>query len=164
MGKCVETLLVSQEDRESLNSLVRASSTPQALAQRARMILHLSNGLSLTETATRLGSWRKTVGFWRKRWLNAAKSESVVDRLSDALRSGAPAQITAEQSCAIIALACKPPSDFDLPLSHWGSMDLSREAVRQGIIDEISPRSIGRILKRGGPQTASKAILADAKG
>jgi hypothetical protein len=72
----------------------------------------------------------------------------VVVRLSDAPRSGAPATFTPEQVCAIIALACEPPENSNLPLSRWSQSELAREAVRRGIVDSISHGSVGRFLKK----------------
>ena len=60
---------------------------------------------------------------------------------------GTPATFTPEQVCAIMALACAPPEQSDLPLSHWSQSELAREAVRRGIVDSISHGSVGRFLK-----------------
>ncbi len=84
-------------------------------------------------------------------------------RLADAPRSGAPAHFTAEQVCAIIALACEPPSACGRPITHWSQNELAREAVKRGLAGSISQRSVGRMLKRGRPQAASGAALAHAQ-
>jgi putative transposase len=68
-------------------------------------------------------------------------------RWSDALRCGAPARIAAEQICAIVVLACEPPSASDRPVSHWSQQELGDEAMKRGIVDRISQRSVGRFLK-----------------
>ncbi len=54
--------------------------------------------------------------------------------LSDAARSGAPAKFSAEQIVGIIALACGPPSDSGLPVSHWMPEELAREARERGLV------------------------------
>jgi hypothetical protein len=41
---------------------VRAHSTPQKLAERARIILLATTGAGITETAQQLDIWRKTAG------------------------------------------------------------------------------------------------------
>ena len=143
---------------------MRAPSTAQSTALRARMILALAEGMSITDTAEHLEVWRKTVSQWRSRWLESAGCEDPAsERLSDAPRSGAPRRITAEEHCAIIALACKRPRDCGLPLSHWSASDLAREALRRQLVERISPRTAGRFLKRRRPQAASRAGLADAQ-
>src|SRR3712207_6134693 len=100
---------LSAEHRAQLESLARAHSTPQQLALRARIILLAGQGLGVTETAQQLGVWRKTVSTWRARWQARASMDSLAERLADAPRPGAPARITAEQICALVAQACEPP-------------------------------------------------------
>ena len=153
MGCRAANIDLSEEERAGLGRLVRALSTPQQLALRARIILLASDGVGIEETAERLGVWRKTVSCWRKRWHSSA----------GAPRCGGPARITVEQVCAIIALACEPPATHDLPLSHWSADDLAREAVKRDLVDRISPRQAGRFLKRSRSQAPFAAPLADAQ-
>ncbi len=142
-------IVLSSEKRAVLERLCRGRLTAQSLARRARMILLAADGVGVAETAARLGVWRKTVSGWRRRWLEGPGcGASVEERLSDAPRSGAPAKITAGQICQIVALACEPPSASGVPLSHWSQQDLADEAMRHGIVDQVSQRSVGRFLKR----------------
>ena len=90
---------LSPEQECELKTLVRAHSTPQKLAERARIILLAATGLGVDETARQLGIWRKTAGHWRRRWRDADASASVAARLSDAPRCGAPATFTPEAIC-----------------------------------------------------------------
>lgn len=152
MGRGAGAIELSPEERSELERLERCSSTPQGLARRARMILMAGDGAGVGETAERLGVWRKTVSQWRARWLaSSGRSASPAERLRDAPRSGAPARITAEQICAIVALACEPPSESDRPVTHWSQQELADEAMKRGIVEQISQRSVGRFLKRIGP-------------
>jgi len=152
MPRRAVAIRLSCEERRELESLMRKASSPQALARRARMILMAGDGFGVEETAERLGVWRKTVSGWRMRWLASSDwSASVVERLSDAPRCGAPARITAEQICAIVALACERPSESDRPVTHWTQQELADEAMRRGIVKQVSQRSVGRFLKRIGP-------------
>ncbi|MCP4966195.1 MAG: helix-turn-helix domain-containing protein [bacterium] len=165
MGRAAAKITLSPEEREALDRLIRAPSTSQQLALRARMIVLASEGVKVGETAACLKVWRKTVSQWRARWLGSLGSPATpAERLSDAPRSGAPPRITAQEICAILALACERPEDSDVPLSHWSTSDLAREAMRRGLVDRISPRSVGRFLKGCGPQAPSAALLVDAQG
>jgi putative transposase len=155
-------IVLSCEERSELDRLIRSHSTPQQLAGRARMIVLAADGVGVGETARQLGVWRKGVSFWRCRWL-AGGGEGAADRLADAPRSGAPATITPEQICAVVALACERPQENGVPISQWSASDLAREAVCRGIVKSISPRSVGRFLKRIRPQATSRASLAHAQ-
>ncbi len=114
---------LSAEHERELTDLVRAHSTPQKLAERARIVLLAAAGLGVEETAQQLGIWRKTAGHWRRRWRDAAPSTGVAARLSDAPRCGAPARFTPEVICQIMALACEDPETLDVPISHWSQSD-----------------------------------------
>ena len=152
MPRGAAAIVLSREERCALEQLRRCASTPQALARRARMILMAGDGAEVGETAEQLGVWRKTVSQWRARWLVGSGSGApAAERLSDAPRCGAPARITAEQICAIVALACERPSESARPLSHWSQQELADEAMKRGIVEQISQRSVGRFLKRIGP-------------
>ena len=158
-----EPIVLSPEHERALRTLIRTHSTPQQLAERARIVLLSSEGLGIGEIAQRLGIWRKTAGHWRGRWLAADPSAEVGQRLSDAPRCGGPATFTPEQICQIMAMACEDPERLDVPISHWTQSELARQAVSRGIVPSISHGSVGRFLKRGGSQAASQPLLADAQ-
>ena len=94
------------DQRRTLEGLVRGHTTPQQVALRARIILLCDDGVGVREIGRRLGVWPKTVRRWRRRWLSSPAGGGVAARLSDAPKSGVPATFTAEQICAIIAIAC----------------------------------------------------------
>jgi transposase len=162
MARRSAPIVLRSAERSQLERLIRSHSTPQHLARRARMIVMAADGIGVASTAQQLGVWRKGVSFWRARWL-AGGGESAAERLADAPRSGAPATITPEQICAVVALACERPEESGLPISQWSASDLAREVVRRGIVTSISPRSVGRFLKRIRPQAASRAAVAHAQ-
>src|SRR5215468_8824254 len=74
--------------------------------------------------------------------------QSVSERLADAPRSGAPATYTPEQICAVIAMTCEKPSESERPISHWSRREIADEAIRRGLVSNISQRSVGRFLKK----------------
>ena len=139
---------LSSEHERELNELVRTHSTPQKLAERARIILLAATGLGIDATAQRLGIWRKTASHWRRRWRDAAPSAGVAARLSDAPRRGAPATFTPEAICQIMALACEDPETLGVPISHWSQSELARQSVARGIVESISHGSVGRFFKK----------------
>ena len=149
------------EQQATLERVVRAHSTPQQLALRARIILLADSGTGVRATGRELMIQPRTVRHWRRRWL--AGTGEAATRLADAPRPGAPATFTAEQVCAIIALACEPPLASGRPITHWSQNELAREVVKRGLVDSISQRSVGRMLKRGRPQAAPRPALAHAQ-
>ena len=150
---------VTEAECQEMLALVRAHKTSQQIVLRARMVLLLADGLTAPEIARRLKTTRSTVRLWRRHWLERARWP-VGERLQDAERPGAPATFTAEQWCQIMALACEPPEQSQRPISHWTPRELADEAIKRGIVPSISPRHVGRFLKSGGVEAASKSVLA----
>jgi putative transposase len=144
-------LTLSEHERSDLEELVRRHSTPQQLAKRGRMILAAAQGQSNAAIARALGVSVDTVRSWRTRWIGLqgvplAELE-VRERLEDVPRPGRPSQITTEQTCQIIALACEQPKER--PISQWTGREIADEVMRRGILKAISPRHAARVLKRG---------------
>jgi putative transposase len=82
-------------------------------------------------------------------WDADTLSDKVVEVLEDRERSGAPSTFTAEQLCQIMAVACeKRPEECGRPVSHWTARELADEAKARGIVAGISPRHVGRFLKK----------------
>ena len=52
-----------------------------------------------------------------------------------------------EQITQLYALACEPPEKYNRPLSHWSARELALEMIQQGIVETISERHVGRLLK-----------------
>ena len=165
-------LLVTDEQQHILEALLRQHKAPQRLVQRARIILAAAEGLGLSQTARRLDCSLNMVQTWRDRWIEATPEfEALQDdparlrrlieaTLDDAPRSGAPLTFSAEAVAQIIALACEDPARSGRPVTHWTNEELADEAVKRGIVKQISPRSVGRFLKRSRAQAAPVAVLA----
>jgi len=143
-------LRLSETERNELEALVRRHSTPQQTARRARMILAAGEGKRNGQIARELGASVDTVRKWRMHWLGlqavSLEDLEVSERLTDLPRPGRPAQITAEQTCQMIALACEQPKER--PISHWTGREIAEELVKRGIIAHISPRHAARLLKK----------------
>ena len=151
---------LTEEERRGLEALLRRHTTPQQVALRARLVLAAAAGLNNAQVARQEGVDVGTARLWRSRWRGlqpiALADLSVVERLEDAPRSGAPARIAAEQVCQIVALACEAPSTTGRPISQWTGREIADEVVARGILPAISPRHAARLLKRGtSSRTAS---------
>jgi putative transposase len=152
---------LSDEVRRALEALVRARQTAQQVALRARIILAAADGGNNSQIARRLGVEADTARLWRTRWLALAPLPlaelGVAERLADAPRPGGPRRITAEQVCRLTALACEAPAVSARPISQWSGRELADEAIRRGIVDRLSPRHAGRLLKKGTSSPTASA-------
>lgn len=153
--------------QQELETLIRRHTTPQQIVLRARIVLLAHQGHNNQKIAKHLGISDATARHWRKRWTQTQdiplSEMAVTARLDDASRPGAPAQISAEAYCQILALACQPPENFGRPITHWTERELAEEAQKQQIVETISPRQVGRFLKRSRAQTALVSLLADQR-
>ncbi len=144
---------LSPEVRHELEALLRRRSLPQQLALRARIVLAAADDQNNSQIARSLGLEVDTVRLWRNRWLSFAfiplSDLSLDERLSDVPRSGRPIQITAEQRCQIVALACEAPKDAGRPISQWTGREIADEVIKRGILPTISARHASRLLKKG---------------
>jgi putative transposase len=144
---------LSIEEKTGLEKLARRPSTPQQFAQRARIILGASEGKNKVQIAGEVGVSIDMVYLWRKRWQAYAaiplEEMSIEERLADLPRSGSPGKFSAEQMAQIIALACEDPQTSGYPVSHWTPKEIAAEAIKRDIVESISPRQVGRFLKRG---------------
>jgi putative transposase len=175
------TITLTGRQRGVLERLVRASTTPQAVAMRARVLVAAAEGTSTRQIAQRLGLTRNTVQLWRDRWAIAAETVLAAEAeggdgddraletvlrgvLADAPRPGAPPTFTPEQLCQVMALACEPPGDSGRPISQWTPRELADEAAQRGIVERISARTVGRFLASGGGRApaAPQPVLAHA--
>lgn len=160
-GPQAPKIVVSETERAELEQLVRAYTTGQQVARRARVVLLAAEGRSTAEVARQVGIDVDTARDWRARWrAGPDDGRSVADRLADAPKSGVPARITPEQICQIIALACEVPADSDRPISQWSQRELADEIMARGIVDRISPRHAGRLLQRSRPAAPPHPLLA----
>jgi putative transposase len=150
-GPKPDPVSLSELERTELERLVRRHTIAQQVALRGRIILEANVGKNNSQIARELGVSVETVRSWRTRWLTlqgvALADLSVQERLSDVPRPGRRSQITAEQICQVIALACEQPKDR--PISQWTGREIADEVMRRGIIQQISPWHAARLLKKG---------------
>lgn len=159
---------LSAEKKEALEKLVKGHNTGQQIALRGRIVLAAGQGKSNSQIVRELGVSMNTVRLWRSRWslfqAIPMAQLSAQERLEDLPRPGAPVRITADQRCQIEKLACEKPEKSGRPISHWTNREIADEIKEQGIVEEISPRHAGRLLKRSGYKTTPDPLLADPRG
>lgn len=68
---------------------------------------------------------------------------------------GAPVKFSAEQVTQIIAIACEKLEASGYPISHWSGEELAGAAIKRGVVESISARSVQRFLKTNRLKTSS---------
>jgi len=133
----LKPLVLSEDERRTLENRVRRRSTAQGLALRARIVLACADGSSNTAVAARLGVNFKTVSRWRARFLRDR-----LDGLTDDPRPGVPRTITDAQVEEVVVRTLEEVPEGG---THWSKRELAR---RTG----ISPTSVHRIWRSFGLQ------------
>jgi len=105
-------------DKPKLSSLLRSSTVEAGLAQRARIVLLASEGLSNTQIASTVGVSRPTVILWRNRYMDAG-----IAGLGDLARSGRPPVI--DDLTVVVETLTGPPEH--LGVTHWSARLLAKE-------------------------------------
>jgi len=176
-GKAAK-VVITERQKEVLETIMRQPTSPQRLATRARIVLLGFERWRNEEIAREVDLCAACVGFWRRRWARAFErlvavecSEGIKalrkaieeDVLNDERRSGSPGKFTAEQVTQILALACEPPEKSGRPVTHWTPTELADEARKRGFLASISARQVGRFLKSGPAQAASLSVLVKSE-
>jgi putative transposase len=173
-GPRATAIQVSPAQRDILRRIQRQQTADQRRVRRASIILALALNPCIEAVARQLELTRASIRAWRDRWLEATEVLQRSEReqtpqqlrrlveliLDGAPRPGKPATFSPEQIVQIIAVACEPPEQSGRPISHWTARELADEVQKRRIVAKISPRSVGRFLKRGGSPAASQPLLA----
>lgn len=160
-----KAIVLTDRQRSLLEQIRRREKSTQQQVRRTHVILAAAEHSTNRHIANQLHLTLKTIRLWRRRWLEVSPAmhtaekngdfkqleQLIFDALTDKVRSGRPAEFTPEQICQIVAMVCEQPEDSDRPISHWSARELADEAIKRGIVTNISPRSAGRFFKRGRP-------------
>ena len=130
----IPPLAITDAERAELQRRVRAHTTPQRAAKRARIVLLAADGVPNRQIAPIVGMNQHTVAHWRHRF----QAERLAG-LQDRKRPGRPLVYDHDQRLRIVATVTQQPPD---PASHWSHSQLAGELADMG----ISASQIGRIL------------------
>lgn len=136
-GRPKAELTLTDAEREELGRFARRARTNRDLALRAKIILSCAEGHSNTDVGKRLHVSNKTVGKWRKRFLEAR-----VQGLFDEPRVGAPRKFSDEdvENVVVKTLETKPNGR-----THWSTRSMAKAAG-------MSHATVGRIWRAFGLQ------------
>ena len=130
MARSAAVIELADGDEFALRSVIRAPSSTQQEALRARIVLRAAEGATNREIAAETGASLPTVGLWRANFARAGRAG-----LADRPRSGRPRALDEEQIQRVLAKTLEPPPDGT---THWS---VRRLADATG----LSPTTVHRI-------------------
>lgn len=135
MGHPVASIVLTEEEKSTLQRYVRRGTTSQQLAERSRIILACARGLNNREVAKEIGVIPHTVGKWRQRYV-----QSRLDGLHDCARPGTPRSIGDEivEKVIVQTLETIPKG-----ATHWTTRGMAKSVG-------ISRETVGRIWRAFG--------------
>ena len=127
----------------AVRSLVARRAEEHRLVQRATLVLlHVYEGVSVSETARRVGASRPTA----RRWIQRFLANPGTAALADAIRTGRPPVYSCRERAIVIEQACQKPKDLgrlEARMMQWIVREL---AGARGVC--VSRSTIQRILAR----------------
>jgi transposase len=137
LGRPLKPIVLTADERSTLDGWAHRRMTAQALALRARIVLQAAAGNSNTQIARRERVTKATVGKWRGRFL-----QSRLDGLLDEPRPGVARTITDADIEAVITQTLEmTPRDA----THWSTRSMAKASG-------LSQSSISRIWRTFGLQ------------
>lgn len=129
-GRLLPPLEITTEQRETLERWIARRKTAQALAQRARLVLGCAAGKTNKAVSEQVGLTPRTVGKWRRRFLDRG-----LDGLLDEPRPGAPRKITDADVERVVTLTLETTPD---DATHWSTRSMARRTgMSQSAISRI---------------------------
>jgi Homeodomain-like domain len=121
MPRRAPTIVLTDDERAELDRRVRARTSRQQDALRARIILLAAEEVDTTTIATTLGIARGTARSWRARFVAQG-----VAGLADRPHCPPPRAYGPDIQARIVVLACQAPADLGWDgQSHWTIKDLA---------------------------------------
>jgi transposase len=114
----LEPLVLSDDERATLERWARRPKSSQALALRCRIVLECARGGHNNEVAERMGIGRAAVGKWRARFL-----ADRLEGLHDEPRPGAPRTIGDDD---VEALIVKTLEETPNDATHWSTRSMAK--------------------------------------
>jgi transposase len=135
-GRPKAPLVLTEQERQTLQRWARRRMSAQALALRARIVLACAEGATNVAVAERLEIWPQTVAKWRGRFVRER-----LEGLSDEPRPGRPRTIADEQVEEVVVKALEqPPPNHD---THWSTRSMAR-------VTGMSQTAVSRIWRAFG--------------
>ncbi len=115
MGRKSSVINLTTEEREYLETQVRARTIQAQTANRARILLLKADGCSINDIADKVGINRKSVMLCLSKYAEGG----IENALFDAPGRGRNAEITDDEKAWIINIACQKPKDLGYSAETW---------------------------------------------
>jgi len=135
-------VVLSGAERLVLTTRARSQRCAHRDVLRARIVLAAAADMTNAAIARDLQVCQDTVRKWRARFCRDGLA-GLVDRARPGRRRTFSKTVQAE----VKALACELPAETEVPLARWSHTELAAEAVSRGVVDSISPSTVGRWLR-----------------
>lgn len=133
---------LSQEQRAQLESLIRGGKASVRKVKRSLVLLAVDDGHKDEDIAAQVRVHRTTIEHLRRRFVE----EGLEAALSERPRPGNPRKLDGRQEAYVIALACSDPPEGRV---RWTLRLLANRLVELEVVDEISHKTVERVLKKG---------------
>lgn len=145
MSRRARPIEVTAEERAELERRVRARTSTQQAARRARIVLRAAAGAQTIAIAQELGLARHTVQHWRDRF-----ARERLAGLEDRPHCPPPRLYSPERQAKVVLLACQAPAEVGWSgQTHWTIRDLARVIGEHPEWDLGTPSksTVGKILR-----------------
>jgi transposase len=145
MGRRATRIVLTSAERAELTRRVRARTSSQQAAQRARIVLDAADGAQTIAIAQAEGITRHTVQHWRDRF-----ARDGLAGLTDRPHCPPPRLYSPVRQAQIVLLACQSPTDLGWEgQTHWTIRDLARYIGAHPELDLGTPSksTVGTILQ-----------------
>ena len=161
-GRKVLPINLSPPEKKVLEEIIEGKGSNEKVSLRAGVILAAGKGYGNTQISQIFKISCSQVGIWRHRWIEEIapllkvadklglekKLEIVTLGLSDKPGRGRNKITDATQEDEIIRIAQKVRERWGGESRRGEKQEIARTAIDIGIVREISPRSIGRLLEK----------------
>lgn len=122
MSKSATPILLSEDDKLYLRSIIQKGTVEARVHRRARILLLKSEGMSDQAIADKLDISRSTVNLCLKKYADSG----IKAALEDSKGRGRKVEISDDAKAWVINIACQKPSAFGLPAELWYPLSLTR--------------------------------------
>ncbi|KYC34552.1 hypothetical protein WA1_51080 [Scytonema hofmannii PCC 7110] len=150
---------LDEVEKKLLESI--AETEEEYISKRALVILEAAKGESNTNICKKTGTSFHHVSTWRKKWLNATFTSQTEEELRELIKQFLESKDGRPRKCKQVEVA------KIIEISKWNERSyrsqhaknelIASEAVRRGIVSDISPRSIGRLLEQYQEEIAASS-------